>query len=114
MQWIKVYRLCFNATAKHFSGAGDQLLLPFASVVRSEHLVTRQLAVDTHGYTDFAMALSRMLGFDLCPRLKELKQRHLFLPRGMPVPPELAAVCKSDVNIELIESHWDSLVNLGA
>jgi len=83
-------------------------------VVRSEHIVTRQLAVDTHGYTDFAMALSRTLGFDLCPRLKELKQRHLFLPRGMSVPPELAAVCKSDVNIALIESHWDSLVNLSA
>jgi TnpA family transposase len=28
-----------------------------------------QLAVDTHGYTDFAMSLSRLLGFDLCPRL---------------------------------------------
>ena len=83
-------------------------------VVRSEPIVTRQLAVDTHGYTDFAMALSRTLGFDLCPRLKELKQRHLFLPRGTPVPPELAAVCRSNVNIDLIESHWDSLVNLSA
>jgi TnpA family transposase len=28
------------------------------------------------------MALARLLGFDLCPRLKELKQRHLFVPRG--------------------------------
>jgi len=83
-------------------------------VMRSEHVVTRQLAVDTHGYTDFAMALSRTLGFDLCPRLKELKQRHLFLPRGTPVPPELAAVCRSDVNIDLIVLHWDSLVNLSA
>ena len=60
------------------------------------------------------MALLRTLGFDLCPRLKELKQRHLFLPRGMPVPAELAAICNSDVNIELIEMHWDSLVNLSA
>ena len=32
----------------------------------------------------------------------------------MPVPLELAAVCKSDVNIVLIESHWDSLINLSA
>ena len=79
-------------------------------VVRSEHIVTRQLAVDTHGYTDFAMSHARLVGFDLCPRLKELTQRHLFLPLGMPVPAELAAVC----NIELIESHWDSLINLSA
>ncbi|WP_284454601.1 Tn3 family transposase [Pseudomonas sp. BYT-1] len=26
-----------------------------------------QLAVDTHGYTDFAMSHARLLGFDLCP-----------------------------------------------
>ena len=83
-------------------------------VVRSEHIVTRQLAVDTHGYTDFAMALSRTLGFDLCPRLKELKQRHLFLPRGMSIPIEIAAVCRSDINTQLITEQWDRLVNLAA
>jgi hypothetical protein len=49
-------------------------------VVRQEQVETSQLAVDTHGYTDFAMTLARLLGFDLCPRLKELKQRHLFFP----------------------------------
>ena len=32
------------------------------------------------------MALARLLGFDLCPRLKELKQRHLFVPRGAKMP----------------------------
>ena len=75
---------------------------------------TSQLAVDTHGYTDFAMALARLLGFDLCPRLKELKQRHLFLPRGMVVPAEIAAVCEATVNTDLIEKHWDTLVHLAA
>ena len=63
-------------------------------VVRSEHLVTRQLAVDTHGYADFAMSHARLVGFDLCPRLKELKQRHLFLPRGMSIAVEIASVSK--------------------
>ena len=42
-------------------------------VVCQERIETSQLAVDTRGYTDFAMALARLLGFDLCPRLKELK-----------------------------------------
>jgi hypothetical protein len=36
----------------------------------NEQLDTAQLAVDTHGYTDFAMLHARLLGFDLCPRLK--------------------------------------------
>jgi len=83
-------------------------------VVRQERIETSQLAVDTHGYTDFAMALSRLLGFDLCPRLRELRQRHLFVPRGTKIPEEIAAVCEASVDTALIESHWDSLVHLAA
>ncbi len=83
-------------------------------VIRQERLETSQLAVDTHGYTDFAMALARLLGFDLCPRLKELKQRHLFVPRGTKVPEEIKAVCEANIDIALIEKHWDSLVHLTA
>ncbi len=83
-------------------------------VVRQEPMETSQLAVDTHGYTDFAMALARLLGFDLCPRLKELKQRHLFVPRGTVIPPEIAAVCEANVDTALIEKHWDTLVHLAA
>jgi TnpA family transposase len=79
-----------------------------------EKLETSQLAVDTHGYTDFAMSHARLLGFDLCPRLKELKQRHLFVPRGTKVPAEIAAVCEANVDVALIEKHWDSLVHLAA
>src|ERR1700737_1372440 len=48
-------------------------------VVRQEWIETSQLAVDTHGYTDFAMGLSRLLVFGLCPRLRELRQRRLFV-----------------------------------
>ncbi|MDM0053746.1 Tn3 family transposase [Variovorax sp. J22R115] len=83
-------------------------------VIRQERIETSQLAVDTHGFTDFAMALSRLLGFDLCPRLRELKQRHLFVPRGTKVPREIAAVCQASVDTTLIEAHWDSLVHLAA
>lgn len=83
-------------------------------VVRQERVEISQLAVDTHGYTDFAMALSRLLGFDLCPRLRELRQRHLFVPRGMKIPEEIAAVCEASVDTALIETHWDNLVHLAA
>jgi TnpA family transposase len=70
--------------------------------------------MDTHGYTDFAIALARLLGFDLCPRLKELKQRHLFVPRGTKVPAEISTVFEANVDIALIEKHWDSQVHLAA
>ena len=70
--------------------------------------------MDSHGYTDFAMALAWLLGFDLCPRLKELKQRHLYVPRGMAIPPEIATICEANVDTTLIEKHWDLLVHLAA
>ena len=83
-------------------------------VVRQERAETSQLGVDTHGYTDFAMALARLLGFDLCPRLKELKQRRLYMPRGMAIPTEIASVCVANVDTALIAAHWDALVHLTA
>ena len=46
-------------------------------VVRHEALEIAQLAVDTHGHTDFAMALAKLLGFDLCPR-EDAKRPSLF------------------------------------
>ena len=58
--------------------------------------------------------IARLLGFDLCPRLKELKQRHLYVPRGTIIPPEIAAVCEATVDTALIEKHWDTLVHLAA
>jgi TnpA family transposase len=83
-------------------------------VVRQERIETSQLAVDTHGYTDFAMALARLLGFDLCPRLKDLRPRQRYVPRGMEVPAEIAAVCVANVDTSLVEAYWDAPVHLTA
>jgi hypothetical protein len=76
----------------------------------ASRIETSQLAVDTHGYTDFAMMLARLLGFDLCPRLKELRQRHLFLPHGMAIPAEIANVCEATVDTGLIEQRLQDTV----
>jgi len=40
-----------------------------------------RIAVDTHGFTFFGMGLSKGLGFDLCPRLRGIKQQ-LHVQRG--------------------------------
>lgn len=43
----------------------------------------QSVAVDTHGLTHFAMATSKLLGFDLLPRLANLADRKLYLPPGV-------------------------------
>ena len=76
--------------------------------------VTRleRLAVDTHGYTDFAMATSKLSGFDLCPRLYSLRDRQLHVPRGLEVPCALLPLIQADVSLEAIEAGWDELLRL--
>jgi TnpA family transposase len=72
------------------------------------------LAVDTQGVTNVAMAVAKLLGFDLCPRLRDLRERKLFVPRGWPVPESLEGVTVRRVSIKAIERGWDDLVRLAA
>jgi len=72
------------------------------------------LAVDTHGYTNPAMAIAKLLGFDLCPRLRDLAERRLYLPRGFNVPEGLEAVTVRRVSMVAIERGWDELLRLAA
>jgi TnpA family transposase len=83
-------------------------------VVRDERWETSQLAVDTHGYTDVAMTLARGVGLDLCPRLKELNDRHLFLPRGSEIPENLAQICHATIDPAKAARQWDPMVHLFA
>jgi len=71
-----------------------------------------QLAVDTHGYTDFGMAFAHGPGLDLCPRLKALKDRHLFLPHGHEVPQILQPICEASLDLKQVPIHWDQWVHL--
>ncbi len=73
-----------------------------------------QLAVDTHGYTDYAMGLARTLGFDLCPLLSHLRDRRLHVPQHHTVPAELIAVTDRDVRMDLIGNIWDEFVRVAA
>jgi TnpA family transposase len=81
-------------------------------VLRQDEIDIVQLAVDTHGYTDFGMAFAHGQGLDLCPRLKALKDRHLFLPRGCEVPKILKPICEASLDFSHVPKHWDRWVHL--
>jgi len=78
--------------------------------------VTRieRVAVDTHGYTDFGMAVAKLSKFGLCPRLRSMRDRKLHLPRGFSVPASLAPQTVRDVSIQLIRDNWPSLLRVAA
>lgn len=73
-----------------------------------------QLAVDTHGYTDFAMGLGKLLHFDLCPHLADIKHRKLHAFKGYAGPASLAGVLVCDLNMADMEAVYDDLVRIAA
>jgi hypothetical protein len=72
-------------------------------VVRQTSTLLQRLAVDTHGYTHLGMAVSKLVGFDLCPRLKNLRERRLSVPREMTVPDELLPIMDRSLALETVK-----------
>jgi Tn3 transposase DDE domain len=54
-------------------------------VLQQQIAALQRLAVDTHGFTHFAMGLAKVLGFDLYPRLAGFSGRKLYLPHTISV-----------------------------
>jgi len=73
-----------------------------------------RVAVDTHGFTHFAMALAKLVGFDLCPRLAGLKTRRLYLPKGLEIPQILRPIVAETVSRRAIARGWEGLLRLSA
>jgi TnpA family transposase len=73
-----------------------------------------RLAVDTHGYTDFGLAISKLWGCDLCPRLSHLRDRRRPVPRDVAVPAVLHPVVDADVSVHQVEASWDHLIRVTA
>ena len=72
------------------------------------------LAVDTHGYTNVAMATAKLVGFDLCPQLRNLSERKLYLLHGMEVPENLERLAIRCVSEKSICEAWDEALRVVA
>ena len=70
------------------------------------------LAVDTHGYTNAAMALAKGLNFDLCPRLRNLAERKLYLPAEFKVPEGIERVTTKRLSLRAIRLGWDDFLRV--
>ena len=55
-----------------------------------------------------------MRKFDLCPRLRSMRDRKLHVPRGFSVPASIAPQAVRDVSIQIIRENWPSLLRVAA
>ncbi len=60
------------------------------------------------------MAVAKGLGFDLCPRLRDLSERKLVLPRSLEAPEGLDQVLVRDVSLKAIRAGWDEHLRMVA
>jgi TnpA family transposase len=56
--------------------------------------------------------MCRLLGFRFAPRIRDLKEKRLYLLPGTTVPPELASMVGGTINIRVVSEHWFELLRL--
>ena len=68
--------------------------------------------VDTHGQSEVGFAFCHLLGFQLLPRLKNLKKQRLYRPSNGEQYTNLEAILSRPIHWELIEEQYDELMKL--
>ena len=67
---------------------------------------------DTGGATDQVFGLLALLGFRFAPRLRDLRDRRLYVFRGQAVPEVLAGMVGGTVDADHVRAHWDEALRL--
>ena len=68
---------------------------------------------DTAGFTDHVFALMHLLGFRFAPRIRDLGDTKLFIPKGDTAYDALKPMISNDrLNIKAIRAHWDEILRL--
>ena len=94
------------ATASEAPHVLDGLLNHQSGLQIEEHYT------DTGGATDHVFGLCPLLGFRFSPRLRDIKDRRLYLFPGMVAPPLLAPLVGGFVDADHIATHWDDVLRL--
>ena len=68
---------------------------------------------DTAGFTDHVFGLMHLLGFRFAPRIRDLGDTKLFIPKGDAAYDVLKPMISSDrLNIKVIRAHWNEILRL--
>lgn len=62
--------------------------------------------------SDMSFALCHLVGFQLVPRLRGLKDRRLYLFPGDTPPENLASLVGEPINVERIKANWNDILRL--
>jgi TnpA family transposase len=67
---------------------------------------------DTHGYTEVVMATAALLGFELAPRIRDIKDQTLYKIDRQQKYPNLDPILAGTVKTHLIRQAWDETIRV--
>ncbi|HGW7881141.1 TPA: Tn3 family transposase [Escherichia coli] len=67
---------------------------------------------DTAGFTDHVFALMHLLGFRFAPRIRDLVDTKLYIPKGDAAYDALKPMIGGTLNIKHVRAHWDEILRL--
>ncbi|CAM3546471.1 transposase (plasmid) [Xenorhabdus nematophila ATCC 19061] len=67
---------------------------------------------DTAGFTDHVFALMHLLGFRFAPRIRDLKDTRLYIPKSDTPYETLKPMIGGTLNIRHVYAHWDEILRL--
>jgi TnpA family transposase len=67
---------------------------------------------DTSGFTDHVFAMMHLLGFRFAPRIRDLPDKRLFVPRRPSSYPALKVLIGGTINAKRIRTQWDETLRL--
>lgn len=67
---------------------------------------------DTAGFTDHVFSLMHMLGFRFAPRIRDLGDTRLYIPKGDAAYDGLKPMIGGTLNIKHVRTHWDEILRL--
>ena len=67
---------------------------------------------DTAGFTDHVFGLMHLLGFKFAPRIRDLGDTKLFIPKSEVAYNALKPMIGGTVNIKQIKAHWNEILRL--
>ena len=67
---------------------------------------------DTLGFTDHVFAMTHPLGFRFAPRIRDLADTKLYVPKGERSMPTLATLIGGHLNLKSIRVHWNEILSL--
>jgi TnpA family transposase len=69
---------------------------------------------DTAGFTDHVFGMMNLLGFRFAPRIRDLNETRLFVPKSEAEYPALKPLIGGKINLSHIKSNWDDLLRLAS